>query len=132
MLSAAELNQIQSEIVGDLPLQQQLAAALLPDVCDIYHDVRTRDTSGQVITTPDPSPRTSRCRVSPTGGGDRLRTIDERLVDINTWDIAVPADTDVVDTDRIVYAGRDFEIIAVQGPRSFETERMVVARRLPM
>jgi hypothetical protein len=53
MLSAAELNQIQSEIVGDLPLQQQLAAALLPDVCDIYRDVRTRDASGQIITTPD-------------------------------------------------------------------------------
>ena len=132
MLSAAELAAIQQEIAANLPAQQALASSLLPDTCLIYRDIRIRDAVGQEEVMPDPVPRTVACRVSPTGGGDRERAVAERLLTINTWDIAMPADTDIVKSDRIVYAGDEFEILAVQGPRSFEIERMVVARRLPL
>jgi hypothetical protein len=132
VLSPAELAAIQLEISANLPLQQDLAAALLPDTCLVYRDTPGRSLAGQPIVVADPSPRTIACRVSPTGGGDRERAVAERLIDVNTWDIAMPAGTDVVESDRIVYQGVAFEILAVQGPRSFETERMVVARKKPL
>lgn len=132
VLTAADLASIEATLAQFLPEAQAIAAALFPDTCDIYRDVAGRDSAGQPTVTPDPTPRTLACRVSPTGGGDRERAVADRLLTINTWDIALPADTDVVKTDRIVYAGDTFEILAVQGPRSFEIELMVVARRLPL
>jgi hypothetical protein len=132
VLSPAELAAIQLEISANLPLQQDLAAALLPDTCLVYRDTPGRSPSGQPIVVADPSPRTIACRVSPAGGGLHERAVAERLIDVNSWDIAVPAGTDVVESDRIVYQGVTFEILAVQGPRSFETERMVVARKKPL
>jgi hypothetical protein len=133
VLSPADLASIETTLEQFLPQAQALATALFPDTCAIYRDIRITDAVGQEVVTPDPSPRTDiPCRVSPTGGGDRERAVAERLLTINTWDIALPANTDIVKTDRIVYAGDEFEILAVQGPRSFEIELIVVARRLPL
>jgi hypothetical protein len=95
VLSPAELAAIQLEISANLPLQQDLAAALLPDTCLVYRDTPGRSLAGQPIVVADPSPRTIACRVSPTGGGDRERAVAERLIDVNTWDIAMPAGTDI-------------------------------------
>jgi Phage head-tail joining protein. len=71
------------------------------------------------------------CRISPfvrrMGGeenlGARVEAVRERL-------ITLPASTDITETDRIVTGGQTFEVLAMDGARSYELGRRVHAARI--
>lgn len=105
---------------GELDDMRATLDASLPDVCAVRRSTRTADDQGgwgdgwaTVATVPG--------RVSPAAAtGNPDDTDGERISTTTRWVVTLPADVDVQNDDRLVIAGRTFEVQNVDARRSWE------------
>ena len=120
MLSAADLSGVVSTLT-----------ASLPDTCTFVVDTLTSDGAGGHTATPS-SPTTVACRVSPlrltrSSADAELRQVG-RIIEQSLWVITLPHGTTVTPLYRITNAGRDFEIVEVLSPRSWDLDVRISCR----
>lgn len=97
----------------------------LVDVCDIKRATPTSDGQGGRTTVWATIHAAVPCSVAPTQVHQSEREIADRLSAQAAWTIAVPANTDVLVTDRVVVGARTFEVLKVSGARSWEIDRVL-------
>lgn len=118
MLSTAAISSMRATLNGSLP-----------DECGVVRDIHASNGAGGQTSTPATVAIVA-CRVSPLT--DTIRNPElvaaERLVPTAPWIVTLPATTNVLETDRIFSAGREFEVAAVLAPRSWEIGRRLLCR----
>lgn len=98
------------------------------DTCQVLRAATTPDGMGgqretwSVVSSPD-------CDVSSAEGGDE-RTFPVQVISVAPYVVTLPADTDVIPADRILWRGLTLEVKAVAGPESEELERLVACRKV--
>lgn len=97
----------------------------LPDVCQISRLTPTTDPYGSqsfvyaVFAT-------TRCRVAPSTYLPTEQENAGRLLALTRYVITLPALTDVTEKDRLVIAGRTYEVISVLHRENMEISRRVL------
>lgn len=106
----------------DLAGMQATLTESLPDICTLELDTLTSDQAGG-HTAAAGAPVSVACRVSPlrlTRSSAQAETVEvERVVEQSLWIITLPVGTEVTPTHRIGHAGREFEVVEVLSPRSW-------------
>lgn len=114
MLTAPELAAIQAT---------QLLT--LTDACTITRRALVSDGAGGQTET-WPTTITTTCRVAPVAASEAVLAGQQRIV--ANWKITLPANTDVRGEDRIVVGARSFEVVAIMGPETRESARIVLCQ----
>jgi head-tail adaptor len=114
---------------GVLSISQAQAARYLPEVGQVQRPTTTRNRYGEEVRSWANVGGTVPCRIGPMTRRDQ----DEyagRYADLNASVMTLPADTDIRARDRVVVAGRTFEVEQDNGPHSYDiTRRVVVVER---
>lgn len=114
MLSTSDLTAMRATLAGSMP--DSVAISRVTSVSDGYGGgTETWATAATVAG-----------RVSPSGYAPDERAVAQRLGNVSSWVITLPALTDVRVTDRLVVGARSFEVKAVLGARSYEVSRRAV------
>ena len=113
MLSATELGAMRAAV-----------EASLPDMCEVQRVTLAAGSYGEQ-TESWKSIATVACRVAPAGGLPQERVMAERLGNVSTWTVTLPALTDVRVGDRLLVGTRTFAVAGVLA-RSEEIVRRVV------
>jgi head-tail adaptor len=111
----------------DLAEMEAAAEAALPSWCSISRGTEVND-HGDVSKTWR-IVATTRCRVDVTYGSDDLseRPYAERVADVMTFYVTMPASVDVTSRDRIMVGARILEVVGVDDAQSWQiTKRAVV------
>jgi head-tail adaptor len=109
---------------GELARARADAVALLPDTCEISRVTLEPDGAGG-FTESWNLVVTVACRLAPTGQLSQERLVAERVTNVSTWTLTVPAETDVRVGDRATIGTRTLEVAAVLA-RSDEISRRVI------
>lgn len=96
----------------------------LPDSCQIQRATKVSDGAGGSTET-WATVATVACRIGPTGRQPEERAIADRLTNLTSWTLTVPALTDARVSDRLVVGSRVFEVAGVLA-RSHEIARRIV------
>ncbi len=117
---------------GQLMRARKRFAALLPDRATIQRPVNTPDGGGGFTQTWPVLAEDVPCRLSPVGGGENNDRADggERISDEAEVIITFEASTDVANPDRLLIAGRLYDVLLVRRRGEFELTRRVEAREL--
>lgn len=119
----------------DLAGMRATATALLPDTCYIVRPTPVADQSGGWTETPaqtGPWP----CAFVPFSTTEGPRGAGTQIAALATAQVALPAETDVLDTDQIVVhlGGLDVDVITCDvvqvARRSTETRRLCQVQEL--
>lgn len=114
----------------DLVAMRETFAMSLPDTCTLVLDTLVSDGGGGHSVQAPVSPPTVACRVSPLT--DTVRNAElaaaNRVIPEAPWTITVPTGTVVTEEHRIRVGGREFEVAAVLGPRSYDVGMRLVCR----
>ena len=107
---------------GDLAGMRSTMLETLPDSCQIVGDTLVSDGAGGHTTVPL-DPFSVACRVSPlrlTRSSAHAETLEvARVVEQSLWLITMPHGTAIDPTKRIEHGGRQFEIVEVLSPRTW-------------
>jgi len=118
MLTATELADMRSTL-----------EASLPDSCEVRRDALASDGAGGQTRTAS-TVATVACRISPLT--DTVRNAElavaERVTAKAPWILTLPHGTDVTEADRIRSGGREWEVAAVLGSRSYEVGLRLACR----
>lgn len=108
---------------------RSLSNQFLPDTATIQRYTETTTGDGTSQSWSDLATGIA-CRVSPlASSASEALGADASLQAVAQWTVWVPAGQDVTVRDRIVYAGRTFEVARV-GARSYETARELICREV--
>lgn len=118
MLTATEITEMQSTVNLSLPDSATISRVTLTTT--------SLGGSSEVWATV----ATVACRVSPTTVSSVERETASVEMAVSPWTITLPANTDIRVTDRVVSAGRTFEVVAVQVRRSWELHTGVHAQEV--
>lgn len=97
--------------------------ALLPDEATIQRLTRISDGAGG-YTDQWADLATVGCRIAPVGGGETGRP-GGRIADATTHVLTIPAGQDVTESDRVVVAGRAYDVTMVRERGGWELARRV-------
>lgn len=104
----------------EVTAMRSTTSSALPDTCTIRRPTSASDSmGGQTITWADHATGVP-VRVSPVAlvAGEQL--VGDRLSGRKVWLLTFGHDQDVALTDRIVFDGRTFEVVAIDGERSWQ------------
>ena len=107
----------------DLTSMRAEAAKYLPDTCNVKRPTRSSDGAGGTTVVLSAVAANVPCRAASSGGGEATAT--DKVTATDTWVVTVPYDTDLSTSDRIEWAGRVLEVVAVQGS-TFATVRRAI------
>lgn len=110
---------------SDIAAMRTALTASMPDSVAISRATSVSDGYGGLTET-WATVATVAGRVSPTGYAPDERAVAQRLGNVSSWVVTMPALTDVRVTDRLAVGSRTFEVKEVLGPRSYEVSRRVV------
>lgn len=96
-------------------------ANALPDTATIRRHTTASDGGGGTTQT-WADLATTACRISPVGGGEGA-TDGDRIADESTHIATLPAETDVTESDRLIVAGRTYEVTLVRSRGTWELSR---------
>jgi hypothetical protein len=106
---------------------------MLPDLATIQRETSTPDGGGGQTTTWPVVATDVPCRLAPLGGGELARessAVGDRITDQATAVVTFKAGTDVTVADRIVIAGKVFDVTLVKPRGAWELTRRVECREL--
>lgn len=106
---------------GDIAAMRATAGLALPDTATLERLTSTSDGGGGFTETWAQQGDALPCRVAPLGGGEGGNA-GGRVSDETTAVVTLPAGTDVTESDRLVIAGRRYEVTVVR-ERSDEITR---------
>jgi hypothetical protein len=99
-------------------LQDDLAAALLPDTCTILAVTYASDGQGGQTETWGTAAASVACRL------DALRGFEGQagaaVQPFHAWVITLPANTTITPANRIVHGGATYSVTSVDGAKSWE------------
>lgn len=102
-----------------------------PDTATIQRNTRTGDGGGGTVSNYASIATDVPCRVSPVGGGETGSSdtqSGDRVVQESTHVVTFAAGTDVTEADRIIVAGRTYDVTLVRTRGEWELSRRVEAR----
>lgn len=120
MLSTADLDSMTATLTGSLP-----------DACTLVVDTLMSDGAGGATAMPG-SPVSVACRVSPlrltrsSKDGEIVQA--GRVTEESLWTVTLPAGTTIDPRYRVGHAGRQFEVVEVLSPRTWEIGVRVSAK----
>lgn len=106
--------------------------AFLPDTAVISRPTYVPDGMGSATTT-WATASTVACRVSPFAAGDSHDGEQEGVPQVSgdsTWIVVVPYGTDVRIDDRVAVGGRTYEVVHLDGTRSWGLDNHLKVRRV--
>ena len=117
---------------GQLVKSRARFSRLLPDRATIQRPVSTSDGGGGSTQTWPVLASDVPCRLSPVGGGEDNDRADggDRISDEATVVVTFAAGTDVTNSDRLLIAGRLYDVLLVRRRGEFELTRRCEAREL--
>lgn len=101
----------------ELCVMREQAEATMTDTCTVMRPTEARGTAGGVTKT-YALQSTLKCRVrvgSGHGTGAREQMLAARLAGVIVFTVGVPAGSDVLNEDRLVWQGRTLEVHGVMG-----------------
>lgn len=111
MLSATDLADMRATMIESLP-----------DSCVLKVDTLTSDAGGGQTAAPSAG-TTVACRVSPlrlTRSSANAEVVEvERAIEQSLWLVTMPEGTTVTPMHRIYHLGREFEVVEVLSPRTW-------------
>lgn len=115
-------------IVADLrPLHDDLA---LPDTCDIQTQVTVKDSRGNVVGEEWQTQATVRCALEVSGISGREYVAGSVEATDLPYIVTFPYDTDVSGANRLMIAGRTFEVEDVRQGEGFEVATTAACREV--
>jgi hypothetical protein len=118
MLSARDLTCLASDV-----------ATVLPDTVSLTRPASASDGLGgrsNVFALVG----TYAARITPINTQQAEEEVGARLSNGTAYRVALPAGTDVRQTDRITYSSVTYSVEAVRAPRSVEVERVVYVKKV--
>lgn len=112
-------------LAGELATMRATAAAALPDTCTIQRDTPTADGMGGQTSSWANAATNVPCRYSPDQVADGERELGGKITAVNGWRFTFAYDADVRPADRIVADSRTFEVLSVDGDRSWQLALVV-------
>lgn len=91
----------------------------------------TSDGAGGTITGSPVTVATVACRLAPNQTADREAIAAAGLQAQTVWRLTVPQGTDLRTSDRVTVGSQGYEVLAVYGPRSYETARVALCVYVP-
>jgi hypothetical protein len=117
-----------------LTLVTEVKAVQRPDLATILRPSTISDEAGGFVETLVPVQTGIDVRVDAQGmqPWEKIDRIGDRIISTNVFLIAMPAGTDVLPTDRIRVdtLGVSYDVIGVDGPHSYEVERVAQTVRV--
>jgi hypothetical protein len=116
MLSSAELTALRAAQAATFD-----QSAVIKRLPTFVSDGAGGATAGSPTTV-----ATVACRVAPANVADTEMVAAAGVVSRQVWRVTVPQGTDVRAADWLTIGGRTLDVMAIYGPRSFETARVLV------
>jgi SPP1 family predicted phage head-tail adaptor len=110
---------------AEITAMRATADTALPDVATVQRATTVSDGGGGT-TTSWADVATVACRIAPAGGGEGAT--GGRIVDESTAIVTLPADTDVVEADRLLIAGTVYDVTLVKQREAWEISRRAEAK----
>lgn len=106
-------------------------ARYMPDACQIMRRSSTRDAYNEQVDTYAPVV-TVQCRIAQvvSRGGSEVVTGANMLTGTPQFELTVPYDTDVRDSDRIQHNGTTYDVMDCGIAGTFATARRVILQRI--
>jgi head-tail adaptor len=114
--------------IASLARCRTVFAKSLAEACTISRNTRVSDGAGG-WKDGWATVETTTCNVAPTGNQPQERAIADRLGSVVSYTIALPAETAISASDRVVVGSRTFEVVGVIA-RTNELTRRCVCREV--
>jgi SPP1 family predicted phage head-tail adaptor len=111
---------------AEITAMRATADTALPDLATVQRATTVSDGGGGT-TTSWADVATVACRIAPAGGGEGATT-GERVVDESTHILTLPAVADITEADRLLIAGRLYDITLVRHRGAWELSRRAEAK----
>lgn len=112
---------------GDIAAMRGTAESALPDTATLERLTSTSDGGGGFTEAWATQGAAIPCRIAPLGGGEGGNA-GGRVSDETSHVVSLPAETDVTESDRLVIAGRTYEVTVVRERGEWEISRRVEAK----
>jgi len=116
-LTAAELSTMRSTI-----------NELLPDTCNILTPTNVNDGQGGITTTWGTASASVACRLDKRSGQEQIT--GGAIRPYTEWMLTLPYDTTITSTQRVVVGSSTFNVISVDGDKSWEASIRVILEKV--
>jgi head-tail adaptor len=114
----------------ELEYMREEVRASLPDTCAILRAEKSSDQQGGYVEEWAQVYQDVPCRISQSQQMSENRIVSNRTFAMSTWDMTLPYDADVSERDRIIHKAVPYEVLFVNGGRSYDTARRLVVHKL--